>query len=90
MRIKVSKEIKRTARQEWHRSFTWFPKKINLDGQGQHVVWLEVVEARYSKTLKRWVYRDPANDYSNVVSFDQPEMLTRQPGALARKESVAG
>jgi hypothetical protein len=89
VKIKVSKEIKRSARQEWHRRFMWLPRKVNLDGQGQHVVWLETVEARYSKTLKRWVFRDPANDYSNVVSFDLPDNDARQAVPSKRKESVA-
>ena len=88
MKIKISKEIKRSARQEWHRRFMWLPRKVNLDGQGQHVVWLETVEARYSRTLKRWVYRDPSNDYSNVVSFDKIDAADRN--IVNRLESAAG
>ncbi len=89
MKIKVSKETKRSARQEWHRRFVWFPKKVNLAGEGAHFVWLETIEARYSRTMKKWVYRDPANDYSNVVAFDLSKNDARGATPRPLKESAS-
>jgi hypothetical protein len=90
VKIKINKEVKRSARQEWHRRFLWLPKRMNLDGQGHHFVWLETVEARYSKRMKKWCYRDPSNDYSNVVSFDVPNHETRQGLVFDKPESAVG
>jgi hypothetical protein len=77
---------KPTSKQHWRGRFFWFPKWISIEGPGQRFVWLKTVEGRYSNSRKKWVWRYPPNDYSNVITF---EPLSATAKAQASKDRIS-
>lgn len=75
MRLKLSSPPSRQAKQDWHKKTVLFPRVIELQGSGRHFCFMTTLEARWSASRSRWLWREikeeVQQDVRDATSWDQ-------------------